>query len=514
MRLNLSFRGIIALTLLVAGCGDGEAGSEASGDAGGQTSESPQLSGGGSRGSTLETDGGGAQRADTATAQGLGGNASYSASNVGSSSGLSIEAPVPTGEAVRLSLTVELSGTLWGRPTNPGAGGAGPSGYGGISTTGGTGGFATDPEVNLPIPEIDCGFLDVASADYATKDVVTGAVVSATASSAKLFYSFVPAQQSPRSAPLFVFFNGGPASATMGMLRAFGTGPMSLDVSTSDAEPVPNPNNWATLGNLLYIDARQSGFSYSTIQNATDETAREDEFTGRNFNVYVDAADFVRALLRFFELEPALRNNPVVVVGESYGGIRASLMLSYLLDSPRIAKPGWYFQDAQLAAEIQAHYAQVFPGENPATVTGAAAARQFGHQVLVQPALAYYLQKQDDACNPRYGFRGRLAALGLACPPEQVDHYNVSQPINWSAGLGARSALVLSTPSSYAKLMGVPADELTELTAAGRVGAFRVGNFASEDEVSAWTDHHCVDVSIRRIAGLRSLLRRRERGRQ
>jgi pimeloyl-ACP methyl ester carboxylesterase len=262
----------------------------------------------------------------------------------------------------------------------------------------------------------------------------------------------------------------------MGMLRAFGTGPTGLDESTPSPDPVPNPHDWSTIGNLLYIDARQSGFSYSTLKNAEDVFAREDEFTSRNFNPYVDAADFVRGLLRFFDLEPALRNNPVVVVGESYGGIRASLMLSYLLDSPRIAKSGWYFHDAELAAEIQAHFALVFPEENPEDITGAAAARQFGHQVLIQPAIAYHLQREDDKCNPQYGFQNRLLGLGLSCPPRQVDHYNAAKPEGWLDTLSARSALMLRTPSAYASLMGVPADELSDLTAAGRLGAFRVGD--------------------------------------
>jgi pimeloyl-ACP methyl ester carboxylesterase len=475
---------MIALTLLVSGCyvGDGEvARTGDTGGAGRRPTESKPPSGGSNGVSNRETgeqagafEGGAAGGIATDTSPGSRGNSGSAGINVGANSGLDGILPISTSVGRAPStLTLELGGMPWGGPSNstiPGAGGMG--------------GLPTDPEDTLPIPEVGCGLLDVAGADYATKDVATGEIASATASPTKLFYSFVPAQKGPRSAPLFVFFNGGPASATMGMLRSFGTGPMSLDESTSTTEPAPNPNNWATLGNLLYIDARQSGFSFSTLENAQDTEARMDEFTARNFNPYIDAADFVRALLRFFELEPALRNNPVVIVGESYGGLRASLMLTYLLDSPRIAKAGWYFHDAELAAEIQAHYAQVFPAENPETVTGAAAARQFGYQVLIQPALAYYLQQHVDKCNPQYGFRARVAALGLTCPPQKVDGYNVAKAEGWTDGLLARSALMLHTPSTYAALMGVPADELTELTAVGRPGAFRVVD--TFEETTTW----------------------------
>src|SRR5690349_3051422 len=55
-------------------------------------------------------------------------------------------------------------------------------------------------------PHVEAGFLEVPAQPDAANFT------------ARLFYSFHPAEQAPEKAPLLVFFNGGPGTATSGVL--------------------------------------------------------------------------------------------------------------------------------------------------------------------------------------------------------------------------------------------------------------------------------------------------------
>jgi hypothetical protein len=384
-------------------------------------------------------------------------------------------------------------GTGGGTTNDAGAAGrGGASGAaGGADRAGapGTGGVVS--EADLPEPVATAGFIELEPADYSyAPGFDPNERAGRTSSSAKLFYSFVPASQEPRSAPVFVFFNGGPGSATTGFLRVYGTGPYTLDADAADAVPLQNAYSWATLGNLLYIDSRLAGFSYSQLENPADVLLRDAELSEANFNEFVDAADFVRTLLRFLESQPALRNNPIVLVGESYGGVRATLMLHMLLDSDSIAaEDSWYFSDLRLADEIRAHYAAAFPSEDPEQVQGALAARQFGWQVLVQPALAFGMQSRQDPCDLRYSPALWAQEQGLSCRPEGRDPYHWGMPADWTKGLEVAARQALLTPSGFSSLVGVAPESVSGLSAADRIGAYRL--FSESDLTNSapeWTN--------------------------
>jgi hypothetical protein len=139
---------------------------------------------------------------------------------------------------------------------------------------------------------------------------------------------------------------------------------------------------------MLYIDARQTGFSYGLLASPEDVAARNAECLNLdNANAMADGADFVRALLRFLDEHPSMRANPVVMLGESYGGTRATVML-YLLQHPEELGPsGPHLRHPALQSEILAHHAKVHPSS--AAVPGPEViAKQFGRQVLIQPAVA------------------------------------------------------------------------------------------------------------------------------
>ncbi|NTU50976.1 MAG: S10 family peptidase, partial [Candidatus Aminicenantes bacterium] len=205
-------------------------------------------------------------------------------------------------------------------------------------------------------------------------------------SPARIWYTFQPADEEAETKPLFVFFNGGPGGATSCGLFSANTARLAVyrDEATGEAAIVTNPASWTGAGNLLHIDARTAGFSYSLMDDPGDEVRRGREFDLQNYNPFVDGADFVRVLLRFLADHPTIRGNRVVLVPESYGGVRTTVMLHLLLYYGRYADGGSAYQDPALVAAIQSHYDAVFPAFAGEAVPPAVVAGQWGHQVLIQ----------------------------------------------------------------------------------------------------------------------------------
>jgi hypothetical protein len=195
---------------------------------------------------------------------------------------------------------------------------------------------------------------------------------------ARIWYSFQPAAENPAEKPVAVFFNGGPGASTATLLN-FNTGAKSLDTSMNGGDVVgPSPASWTSIANLLYIDARNVGFSYSIGRGDTGMALR-------NFNAYIDAGDFVRVVLRFLESHAPISKTPVMIVGESYGGTRTALMLNLLLHYKRYGGADANYRDDALVAEIQAHLDKTFPKYAGTEVPSSVIAGQFGRQVLIEP---------------------------------------------------------------------------------------------------------------------------------
>jgi hypothetical protein len=249
---------------------------------------------------------------------------------------------------------------------------------------------------DLPIDETpavpEAWFVEIPAHDYAIA-LPGEPPTSLSASGHRQFLAFQPSDGTPEQDPIYVFFNGGPAVST-GMLLGLNVGPQTFaPAATAGAELVDNPHSWTQLGNLLWIDARHVGFSYSLLDDAGDMLAREDALSFANFNAYVDAADFVRVLLEFLSEHPALRDNEVILVAESYGGTRAQLMLDMLLHAPAYANGERRLIDPELADRIAAHHQQVLSLPNMTAATPEQVAEQFGRQILIQPAVTGRVQK-------------------------------------------------------------------------------------------------------------------------
>ena len=215
-----------------------------------------------------------------------------------------------------------------------------------------------------------------------------------TSSRTRIWYAFQPADENPEEKPLFVFFNGGPGAATR-LLFGYNTSKMSLDTKINGGTTVgPNPYSWTSIGNLLYIDARQTGFSYDLLNDPENKISQYTEYTQKNFNPFIDGADFVRVILRFLNENPIIKANKVVIVGESYGGTRSAVMLNLLLYYSKFAETNdTPFKDEMLSEKISAHLHSVFPDFEDETVPPEIISEQFGHQILIQPFIAGIIQE-------------------------------------------------------------------------------------------------------------------------
>ena len=252
------------------------------------------------------------------------------------------------------------------------------------------------PEAIWAQTDPEAGFYTLESRDFYFHTNSYFNRMALRSSPARIWFVYQPADDDPASKPLFVFFNGGPGGATSaGLLSAYtGRKAVTVDPANGDAAIVTNPASWTRIGNLLHIDMRTAGFSYSLMDNPQDDNLRSAEYDAQHYNPFADAADFVRLVMRFLADRPALRSNRVVIVGESYGGIRSLTMLHLLLYYPKYGNGQAEFQDPQLVQEIQAHYNDVFPEYAGQEVPPEVISRQFGHQVLIQPAVSRAYQRQ------------------------------------------------------------------------------------------------------------------------
>jgi len=266
-------------------------------------------------------------------------------------------------------------------------------------------------------------------------------------SEARIWYSFHAADKNSAKNPLFVFFNGGPGSATCSGLMSMYTSEFTLDkgIETGGGDIfLPNPYSWTQLGNLLYIDAREAGFSYNLMsqdKSIQDEGLRFREFNAQNFNPFFDAADFIN-------------------------------------------------QDEALVDEIQAHFDVVFPNYQGQIVPPQVITEQFGHQILIQPAISYGYQTQitDDLILQPGGLIDQFEQeTGIPYDPDihedplyyvkdvaDRDYYIYTKPAGWLNGFFSNAARLLHFTQNLTLMTGMDVTAIPQLYASERNQAYRV----------------------------------------
>ncbi|OQR93235.1 serine protease family S10 [Achlya hypogyna] len=134
----------------------------------------------------------------------------------------------------------------------------------------------------------------------------------------KMFYWHVEAFESPESAPLVLWLNGGPGCSSLG---GFFTeiGPFVVQRGLSVKR---NPYTWARKANLIFLESPAGvGFS-APVLNATDYT---DDFTTAR------AYEFLEQFLKGY---PHLRGRPFYITGESYAGVYIPYLVEKLVLEP------------------------------------------------------------------------------------------------------------------------------------------------------------------------------------
>lgn len=365
---------------------------------------------------------------------------------------------------------------------------------------------ASDGDEEIPLMPLspEAGYIEIEPINYSFHKGPTSKQLES--SRARLWYIFQPADENPEEKPLFIFFNGGPGSAT-GLLFGFNTARMTLDPAyTGNKELAENEFSWTSMGNLIFVDARETGFSYNTVKNAEDESVRSEEFRGANFNCFFDGADFVRLLLRFLKTHPQIRTNPVVIAGESYGGIRSTVMLNLLLHYRSYADGTRIYQDPSLTAEIQAHYDAAFPDRAGGALLPEEINSQFGRQVLIQPLLSgvyqdrvagqlfeqpgspFYQMAEEEGveyipCSERQGECDPISnAWNFLFNEAKRDIYNYTLPSNWMNDLADAATTRLLKLDILSESTDFDVTGVSELYAENRKNAYRV-----IDKDAEWT---------------------------
>ncbi|KAF9476392.1 serine carboxypeptidase [Pholiota conissans] len=135
-------------------------------------------------------------------------------------------------------------------------------------------------------------------------------------STESIWFWFFAARKNPDTAPLALWFNGGPGSSSMiGLLQE--NGPCRI---TNDSSSVTlNPYSWNNNANVLYIDQPVGvGFSYGDLKVGTSQEAA------------VDIWKFMQIFLSDSRFAKLAKNN-LGIWSESYGGHYAPTFAAYFL---------------------------------------------------------------------------------------------------------------------------------------------------------------------------------------
>lgn len=130
--------------------------------------------------------------------------------------------------------------------------------------------------------------------------------------------------------PLTFCFNGGPGSSSIYLhMLAIGPKRVALDEQGNTSGPPPimddNEQSWLKFTDLVFIDPIGTGFSFP------HPGADPANFWGAHQDA-VSVADFIRMYLT----DNARWMSPILIAGESYGGVRGSLLVEELQQNRQI----------------------------------------------------------------------------------------------------------------------------------------------------------------------------------
>ncbi len=237
----------------------------------------------------------------------------------------------------------------------------------------------------------------------------------------------------PEQKPLAVFFNGGPGSATSVGLLTYGTARQTLNGFDASAAPTVNAASWTSFANVLYIDERQTGFSYGIEPDAGPPVAPEQCI----YSPVEDAADYAWRRSSAFSTVTRPCNGPRSswwVRATAERGPPTSLTSSCGIRPRRSARtPRSAKNSVSLRCGLSAFAGTV--------ILPALARTQFGRAVLIEPLVAGGLQfTTQTSLHHR-----RSLCVQFPCG---ANPYDVQQDAGWSDGLGTAAAMALGDPAT------------------------------------------------------------------
>ncbi len=346
-------------------------------------------------------------------------------------------------------------GSEMGGESSSGGGDADDDGAGGVIASGGgaggepaIGGSSTGGDGSGGSPaalEPDAGFIEVIGRRYASNGLTQMTPTH------RVFYSFHPSDLG-KDAPLAVFFNGGPGSSTA-TLMGMSTAPRTLDPHLTGAAQgsVPNPVSWTRGMHVLYIDAPSTGFSYTLPPPDGPEV-------DAGIDLDREAGVFVEVLLAFLEKHSELACNQVILVGESYGGTRATLMLQHLLFPERLEQTSWIYVDPELTSKIREHESNTTNCHGGEVLP---LQEQFNAQVLIQPVVLGRVQWDRNSPDPSVCLSGG-----------SYDDYQCDKPRGYMNAVWADIARKLTTLGTLEDFLGVDPQQIEWFYADQRLLAY------------------------------------------
>ncbi|KZP12484.1 serine carboxypeptidase [Athelia psychrophila] len=132
-----------------------------------------------------------------------------------------------------------------------------------------------------------------------------------------VWFWFFEARENPDTAPLTLWFNGGPGSSSMvGLFQEHGP----CRITNDSSSVVPNPYSWNNVSNMLYIDQPIGvGFSYGTESVGTSEAAAADVWS------------FMQIFLKDSRFSK-YANASLAIWTESYGGHYGPTFANHFLE--------------------------------------------------------------------------------------------------------------------------------------------------------------------------------------
>lgn len=303
----------------------------------------------------------------------------------------------------------------------------------------------------------EAGFLAIPRHEIAYRN--SSEEVVTEAAEARLWYVFQPADEAPETRPLAVFFNGGPGYSTA-VLFGLNTGKKTADPDVAGPAIVAdNPHSWTRFANLLYVDPREAGFSYDIAPPEADGPERVP------FLPEHDAAFVSQFILRFLGRHPQLEKNPVILVGESYGGLRAALISEQLAYPHELLTATWY-RNQQLHDAVHAHLMRTIPDLPAGPLGPTVGTAQFGARVLIQPQI---LTAPPEASTPQ---ENRAEQYQCVADP---DLHQCDEPNGWTTQYNDAAVMALLDPTTLSAMTGVDVTTIAWLYADARASAYPRG---------------------------------------